>query len=74
MDKVLNCSQCVHGGHDTFRCTIRIGLRDNGLIDSCFKDPPWHLDTHSTILSRKHSYHKKVGKLMYVKTKYERKS
>jgi len=34
--------------------------------------PQWHLDTHSTILSRKHSYHKRVGKLMYVKTKYER--
>lgn len=45
--------------------------RDGGY--ECFKPiPQWHLDTHSTILSRKHSYHKRVGKLIYVKTKYER--
>lgn len=27
----------------------------------------WHLDTHSTILSRRHSHHKRVGNLQYVK-------
>lgn len=30
----------------------------------------WHLDLFSTILSRKHSYHKRCGKKLYVKTKY----
>ena len=29
----------------------------------------WHLDTHSTILSRKHSNHRCIGKLRYVKIK-----
>jgi hypothetical protein len=27
----------------------------------------WQLDTHSTILSRKNSYHKVIGKRRYVK-------
>jgi len=29
----------------------------------------WHLDTHSTILSRRHSYHMMAGKMRYVKPK-----
>lgn len=35
--------------------------------------PEWHLDLFSTILSRKHSYHRKCGKKLYVKTKYVKK-
>lgn len=31
---------------------------------------PWHLDTHSTILSRKCSFHKVEGNLKYVKTRH----
>lgn len=27
----------------------------------------WHLDTYSTILSRRNELHKRVGKLLYVK-------
>lgn len=32
----------------------------------------WQLDTHSTILSRRHSHHKRVGNLQYVKPKKQR--
>lgn len=32
----------------------------------------WALDTHSTILSRKHSFHKMVGRKRYVKVKREK--
>ena len=31
------------------------------------EDEGWTLDTHSTFLSRKYSYHKMVGELRYVK-------
>jgi hypothetical protein len=33
------------------------------------EDDGWELDTHSTILSRRHSYHKVVGKKRFVKVK-----
>ena len=38
------------------------------------REPQWHLDLFSTILSRKYSYHKRVGKQLYVKTRKENKS
>ena len=33
----------------------------------------WELDMHSTILSRKHSYHKLIGRKRYVKVRKETK-
>jgi hypothetical protein len=56
-----------------------IGLIETNLTDielryyaSLFnQEPQWHLDLFSTILSRKHSYHKRIGKQLYVKTKKE---
>ncbi len=32
-------------------------------------DPKWHTDIFSTIMSRKHSFHKRCGRLMMVRTK-----
>lgn len=38
------------------------------------KEPKWHLDLFSTILSRKQSLHKRQGKQLLVKIKKEEKT
>lgn len=50
----------------------KVFSRPNKMVDTKIdqeveQDAGWHLDTHSTFLSRKHSYHKMVGKKRYVK-------
>jgi hypothetical protein len=57
------CLECAQKRCDFYRDeTVWIN------IPRCFVSP-WHLDTHSTILSRQTSYHWRKGKFNYVKAK-----
>jgi hypothetical protein len=70
METVIVDSLSEYG--ELIKAKAEIEVRIGSLIHRIF-EPKWHLDLFSTILSRKHSYHKRCGKLMYVKTKKEQK-
>ncbi len=66
-----------------YKALIRQKLRGNGYVnvvdssDACWEQADelvkggWMLDTHSTFLSRSTNFHRRIGKLMFVKVKKE---